>query len=514
MTLTAPGRPPARPAAPDPAPARTGAPGGPRPTAVALLAVGAAAVLTVLLAGAVTLRPELGLYAAAAVLGVLGVVVVHRVPHVATAVLVVFLQLQAALKFYVSDSFGPAKDAASLLVVLVVLAPVVLTRAGRARVGDRWLVAALAALVVVYAIDPAGGHSAGWSPALRLVVESFGLFLAGWLSRDPDRSWRWLARALVGCGLVQSVLGLVQQALGTERLVTDLGLAFGAQVRTTSSGQLRSFGTFDDAFNYGAITTIALVVAAFTIRRAWLRWACVALLAAGVVVSVDRTMIALLPVLALLWLVLHGRTALAALLAAAALLGGIAYLTVPSAPAPPQVVVADAPPGSFLLTLNGRTETWSQVVRGPQDVLFGRGVGVLGTGLARSQEEGIASQGRYEDGVAPDVGTNDQLTSLDNSYLAVVADTGFLGLALLLLAGARVWAGLAPGVRARSATALAGAATLLVVGVDGLTRTSLTAFPFGFVGLLVLGTALGAARGSAAGRAAQVRAADDEAVAH
>ena len=167
---------------------------------------------------------------------------------------------------------------------------------------------------------------------------------------------------------------------------------------------------------------------------------------------------------------------------------------VSSAPTPPQVVLADAPQGSFLLTLNGRTQTWSQVVRGNQDVLFGRGVGVLGSGLARSQAGGIATQQRYVDGVAPDAASNTQLTSLDNSYLQVVADVGLLGLAVLLVAGARVCSLLRPGLRRRSPPALAGAGILLVVVVDGLTRTSLTAFPFGFVALLALGAALAASR--------------------
>ena len=488
----------------------TSGPGHARPAGagVPLLALAGAALLTVAMAAGLTLRPGLSVYPVGAALGVAMLLAVHRVPHVAAAVLVVFLEVQAALKFYVSDSFGPAKDAAALLVVLVVLVPVVLTRAGRTRIGDPRLVVALAALVAVYLLDPAGSHSPGWSPTVRLVVESIGLFLAGWLTRDPVRSWRWVAGAVVGCGVVQSVLGFVQQAVGVDQLVTRFGLAYGAQVRTTSSGQLRSFGTFDDPFNYGAITTIALVVAAFTLRQTWLRWGTVAVLAAGIVVSVDRTMIALLPVLALLWLVLRGRAAIAGLLVAAALAGGVAYVALPSAPVGPQVVVASSAPPNFLLSLNGRTETWAQVVRGPQDVLFGRGVGVLGSGLARSQQGGIATQDRSVSGVAPDAASNDQLTSLDNSYLAVVADTGILGLALLLVAASRVWAGVSRGVRARSGAALAGAGILLVVAVDGLTRTSLTAFPFGILGLLVLGTAVGAAQarapGESAGGAAQV----------
>jgi len=457
-----------------------------------LSAVLVLALATVVSAFAATMHPKLVLYGGGAVCAGVLAWCVWRAPHVAAAALLVFVELQAALKFYLSSAFGPAKDAATILVVVVVVAPVLFSRAGRARVPDRWLLAALVALLTVYVLDPAGGHAAGWLPAVRLVGESFGLFAVGWLARDPARSWRWLARALVGCGMVQSAFGIVQQLLGADRLVTQLGLAYGSQVRTTTSGQLRSLGTFDDPFNYGAITTLALVVAAVTIRRAWLRYATVALLAVGVVVSVDRTMIVLLPVFVLLWLAVRGRAALAALLIAGGIAAGALVLSLPSAPPPPQVVLADTAPGNFLLTLNGRTETWSQVIRGPADVLFGRGVGVLGSGLARSQQQGISEQARYVDGVAPPPATNDDLTSLDNSYVALVADVGLLGLALLVLFGARVWAGLAAGLHTRTRPALAGGAVLVVTLVDGLTRTSLTAFPFGFVALLVLGAALAA----------------------
>jgi hypothetical protein len=460
----------------------------------ALGAVGVATAVTAALARTLATGSGATVYGALGVAAILALALVARLPHLAVAGLLVFVQVQAALKFYVSNTLGPAKDAATLLVVAVVVGAAVLTRSGRARPVDRWLLAAIGVLVAIYLLDPAGGRTAGWSPAVRLVVESLGLFVAGWLAPDPRRTWRWAAGALVGTGVVQSLLGVGEQLLGADRLVTDLGLAYGAQVRTTSGGQLRSFGTFDDPFNYGAITTIALVVAATTVRRAWLRTALVAVLAVGVVTSVDRTMLALLPVLLLAWLALHGRVRLAALVLAVGVAGGVGYLALPSAPAPPQVVQADAPQGGFLLTLNGRTQTWSQVVRGLQDVPFGRGVGVLGTGLARSQAGNIATQQRYVDGVAPDAASNTQLTSLDNSYLQVVADVGLLGLAVLLVAGARVCSLLRPGVRRRSPPALAGAGILLVVAVDGLTRTSLTAFPFGFVALLALGSALAAAR--------------------
>ena len=470
-----------------------------RRPAFALGAALALALVTVLSASAATMYPKLMLYGGGAVGAAVLAWSVWRAPHAAKAVLLVFVELQAALKFYVSSVFGPAKDAATILVIIVVVAPVLFGREGRARVPDRWLMTALLALLAVYVLDPAGGHTAGWLPTVRLVGESFGLFAVGWLARDPARSWRWLAGALVGCGVVQTVLGIFQQLLGADRLVTQLGLAYGSQVRTTSSGQLRSFGTLDDPFNYGAMTTLAFVVAAVTIRRAWLRYATVVLLGVGVVVSVDRTMIVLLPILILLWLAVRGRAVLAALMVAGGVAAGVLVLSLPSAPAP-GVVLSDTAPGNFLLTLNGRTETWSQVIRGPGDVVFGRGVGVLGSGLARSQQQGISEQARYVDGVAPPPATNDELTSLDNSYVAVVADVGILGFALLVLFGARVWAGLAAGIRARTRPALAGAAVLLVTSVDGLTRTSLTAFPYGFVALLVLGAALAAAHASPAAR--------------
>lgn len=450
---------------------------------------------TVLVAATLTLQPKFLLYAGAVALGIVLVWSVVRAPHVAAAVLLVFVQLQAALKFYVSASFGPAKDALTLLLIVIAVAPVLLTRRGWLRVPDWPLLLAVLGVIVVYIIDPAGGHGAGWSPTVRLVVESLGLFLVGWLARDPARTWRWTWRALVGCGVAEALLGVAQQFIGVDRLVTVFGLAYGSQVRATSSGQLRSFGTFDDPFNYGAITTLALVVAAVCVQRLWLRWTILSVLTVGVIVSVDRTMLVLLPVLFLLWLIWAARRVLAGLLMATGVTLGGLVLSMPSPPPPPHVVLADTPPGNFLLTLNGRTQTWSQIVRGPQDLLFGRGVGVLGNGLARSQEEGVADQNRYIEGQAVPAATNNQLTSLDNSYLQVLADAGLLALALVVLFFARIRAILLARVpvRALSAPAAAGLGVLLVTVVDGLTRTSLTAFPFGFVALLTLGSAVAAA---------------------
>lgn len=80
----------------------------------------AAATATVISAVLLTLHPSFALYALSGTAGaVLLTWGIWRAPYAAAAVLLIFLQLQAALKFYVSPAFGPIKDAATLVLIVL-----------------------------------------------------------------------------------------------------------------------------------------------------------------------------------------------------------------------------------------------------------------------------------------------------------------------------------------------------------------------------------------------------------
>lgn len=430
-------------------------------------------------------------------LGVLGVVLAVALlvlrPELLAPLVVVGFALQPEVKFNYTSQAGPAKDAIIVIGVLALGVGLVRRHEGIAR-ADRTLLALLALFAAAYVLNPAGGHGPGWASMARLVLEAFALLLAGYLSTDAGATWRWAAWSAVGVGVLESVIGIHQQLLGVKVLVEQHGYAYGQQVRTTSSGQLRSFGTLDDPFNYAAITVLGLVCALHLVRRPLLRLPLAALLAVGVLVSYDRTAFVLVAAVVVLDI---GRRhpSSARALTAALVVAGIALLVSRSPEPAPTTTSPDAATtdNGFVLSLNGRTSTWLRVIRGPDDILFGRGAGEIGAGAGRAGQHGVVQPARYVPGVAPPVDRNVGLTSLDSTYFETLADIGLVGVLLLLALGARVRALLRAGVKGPDSAAVAGIALLAVIAVDGVTRTSLVAFPFGFVALFLLGAALGAA---------------------
>ncbi len=129
----------------------------------------------------------------------------------------------------------------------------------------------------------------------------------------------------------------------------------------------------------------------------------------------------------------------------------------------------------------------------PGKLIGGDGVGTTGAGLARSQVAGIIPTTRFAPPPTAAQTQGGNLQSLNSSYLATLADIGIVGLLLLLFIALRVV------VLAARRAAVGSSAAWTALGVAGLlfldstTRTSLTAFPFGYVGLYVLGSALAAA---------------------
>src|SRR5205823_5942936 len=79
------------------------------------------------------------------------------------------------------------------------------------------------------------------------------------------------------------------------------------------------------------------------------------------------------------------------------------------------------------LTLNGRTNVWSQALGHSRSTwLLGRGVGAVGTASQRARQSLAGSRSRNSS-------SSKSGTIVDSAYLAVATDIGFLGLAIFLL---------------------------------------------------------------------------------
>lgn len=453
----------------------------------------AAALSTAVLAVAATKLPHGALVPWGTLVLVLAVAAVARWPQALAPLIVVGFSVQPYLKFNISTFFGPAKDAVVVLGVVGTAAGVVLHR--KRFSPDRRLVVLLAGFLLVYLVNPGGGHGAGWAFMTRLVVEGLLLFLVGYGSADGPASWRWAAGSAVAVGLLETAVGVWQQHVGLKALVEQYGYAYGQQVRATSGGQLRSFGTLDDPFNYAAIVLLGLVCAQHVLARPAMRRLVTACLAVGVFVSFDRTAFVLVALFVLLQLGRRHRAS-AICLGLALAVAGVAVLATRPPDGRPTVVAVDDPsvPNTFLLSLNGRTTTWFQVVRNPSDLFFGRGTGAIGAGAARAGQPGVASVQRYQPGVAPPVARNIGLTSLDSSYVQTLADVGLAGLLVLLALLARTVALLRGRSRSSGRVTTATLWVVLLLLADGVTRTSLFAFPFGFMALYMIGCGLAQAR--------------------
>lgn len=401
--------------------------------------------------------------------------------------------VQPALKFYVSDAFGPVKDVAVLVAIAAVGATILRRRLGlrdatsRLRRPDPVLIVAVLAFIALYAINLGGDHDINWANGARLVVEAFSLLLLGYLGPATERAWPWVVRVVIAMAVIESIAGLAQQVIGVDRLVNVFGYVYGAQVRQVTGGALRSFGTLDDPFNYAALVLLGFVVAINSrFPRPW-KVPVVALIGLGVIVSFDRTDIVLLVLVIGLWLVRKNlRVAAASLVAATVLLAGLYVFSSSAAPGSDQNQL------SVLLSLNGRVNAWSIVLAQPDKLIGGDGVGTTGTGLARSQVTGIVPTVRFGPAASAASTQGGNLQSLDSSYLATLADVGLVGLVLLLFIAGRAVVLAARSTARGSSAGWIALGTVGLLFLDSTTRTSLTAFPFGYIGLYVLGAALAA----------------------
>ena len=251
----------------------------------------------------------------------------RRAPHVMAVIVVFGFAVQPTLVFFVSHDFGPAKDVIVLAGMLSLVFGAIFGLPPERRRYDAWLVGAILLLLGMYAVNPAGVHTAQWSNGARLVIEAFGLFLVGYLGPNPTRTWRWAVGALLSVAMLNALLGLAQQGIGVQRLVHQFGYQFGDEVRTTAGGQFRSFGTLEDPFNYAALLALALVCTLLDLRRRGLAIGIATVLVIGIAVSFVRTEVVLMAVILAIVLVRARRVPSAVALLLATTVAALGLLT-------------------------------------------------------------------------------------------------------------------------------------------------------------------------------------------
>jgi hypothetical protein len=459
----------------------------------------AGAVIVVIVAAAAAAKGQTGAAGLVLDLVVLTVVAAFSLallarPWLAPWGVVLLFPLTAELQLRVTYLAGVSKDALAALLVAVAVFHVRRTP---------WLIrrlrptasafAALAVVVGLYVLDPGGGHDSGWAFGTRLLVEGLGLLVVGLTCPRPDRAVRHLVRATCVITAFEGVFAWIQQSAGLNSLVYTWGYEYGSQVRQTSSGGLRTSGTFADPFQLVALGLLALCLAAFVstnrVETIVLVVSALALLGATQVRTafVQVALVAFLYALRRRWFV-----PTAAVVCALAAIGIFAGLTITTAPYP------GGPRTPLLLGLNGRSTAWSLAVTSPKSLLVGHGVGAVGTGSDRAAGGLVTKASAYDPTKAPTAVFAGDTAFLDSSYAQVQSDVGLAG-----VAGLGLWIGallarlrrpLVRGEGPRQQDARWGAlAVLSVSAVDWIGRSSLASYTTGFLTLYVLGLLVAAA---------------------
>lgn len=388
-------------------------------------------------------------------------------PHLATAATVALFAFIPALKVFVAPQAGGVKD----VVVLAAISAAVVVFAFEQRRPDRWVGILVLLLLGLYVVNVGGGHGDAWAQGLRLTGEPLLLLLVGFVLPNPQRNLRYALGALVAVGCIDALYGLLQQAVGQWTLVS-WGYSFKLQVRTIN-GMLRSFGTFDDPFEYAAFLLFALAAVLFWIRRGALAWVAGAVLLLGLGASLVRTAVLVLIGFAGIQLIRWRHTTLAVLAVTAACV--VAGVTL----ANPNGTGTNGP------ALNGRISAWQAAIgTQPTKWLLGRGVGAVGTAAARASSPLIPTSNAAK---------SDSAQAVDSGYVATIADVGLVGLGVLLALFWRLIVLSSRAARRGQAAGWIAAAILAAMMLDALTRASFNGFPTAFVGFLIVGIALAAA---------------------
>lgn len=454
-----------------------------------LSAVMAGLAVTAVAGGLVVLEPDssLGLIALfGGLLMVGGVVVLYRHPEVAPWGAILLFATSSELKLRVSPMVGVVKDGYVILLVGIAVVHVLRHRSAVRRLRPMALpLAALGLLVGMYLLDPAGGHGTSWMAATRLLLEVLALLVVGMLLA-PQKALAHLMAAMTVALPFEAAFAWLQQAAGVNALVYGWGYQWGAQVRFTSSGGLRTSGTFEDPFQLAALAVLGLALALFAARRwqaAVLIGSALAILAATSV----RTSLIQAGVLLVLYAIRRGWWRPAAALAAVAAVAGVLFLATTTTEVTP-----GAPPVPLLFSLNGRSTSWGLAVDGPLSFIAGNGVGARGTGSTVTTAAVSAAPG-YDPNALPPAVFAGNPAFLDSSYAQVQSDVGIVGTAALLtaLGGLIVFVVRCCRSSADGAPWAAGA-VLAVSMIDWVGRSSLASYTTGFLTLYVLGVLLGA----------------------
>ena len=401
-------------------------------------------------------------------------------PHIAVATTIVLFALVPTLKVFVLPEIGAVKD---LLVIAAATAGVLLFAFER-RQPDRWVVTLVLLLLGLYVVNVGGEYNIAWLQGIRLVGEPLVLLLVGLTLPQPQRTFRFALGALIITGCLVAAYGIGQQVVGKYTLV-ELGYSFDQQVRSLPSGQLRSFGTLDDPFAYAAFLSFGLAGVFFSLRRGPLAWGAALVLLLGLGVSFVRGAILVLVAFVGLTLGRWGYTASAVTVVAATVVAsGVILVNAGATETRLAPVGAGGAAGSANVALNGRVSAWETALGDdPTKWVLGRGVGEVGTAAARADYT-----------IAPsDDDTPTESQAVDSGYLATIADVGLVGLAVLLVLFARL-VSLAANAAQRTSAGWVALALLAALMLDALTRASFTGFPTAFLGLLLVGIALAAAR--------------------
>ena len=405
-------------------------------------------------------------------------------PHVVAAGAIPLFVAIPALKALALPWIGPAKD-----IVIVAAAVALLWRflqrrnlTGAYEV-EHVTIVLVVAFLFLYVVNLGGtingaGHDTAWAQGVRLIGEPLILLVAGLTFTQPRRTLNLSVGSLVATGVGVALYGIYQQLLGAQGLV-DLGYSYGHQVRKIG-GLLRSFGTLDEPFSYATFLLLALVAALFWMRRGPLKLVCMSVITVGLLFAYVRSALVISVALVALWLLSTERLTLGILLLATS--AAVALVLLFAVAGANETRSVRAGPNTYI-TLNGRTTVWATVFARPSNIPLGLGVGRVGTAAERAQY-----------GVTADPNKATKSIAVDSGYFATVADVGLLGLLVLIALLTRV---VVLGVAAAKRAGMAGwlvLGWLTVLLIDAATRASFTGFPQAFLGMLLVGLGIAAAR--------------------
>jgi len=138
---------------------------------------------------------------------------------------------------------------------------------------------------------------------------------------------------------------------------------------------------------------------------------------------------------------------------------------------------------SLFLTINGRTNGWKVVLDSPRTWAVGKGVGKVGVAAERATYSVSRRERKQSD-----------VSAVDSGYFALIADVGFIGLVAFFALVGRLFALAKHAVDRGYQEGWLAIGFLTVILLDAVTRDSFTGFPTAFLGMLLIGVSLAAAR--------------------